>query len=282
MKKILIPTDFSRPSMAALETGIALAKRSGAAVTLLHVVEQAVADSYTISGEGHPDTLEEKMFTSEMIRKSRAQLEKVVMDPRFKAVTVNGELRLGNPFHGIRTIITEHQPDLVVMGTRGNSSLERMLIGTNTERVVRNMDCPVLTVHKSPAHFDFKNIVYATSMSEDEEKFARVVKRSQQFFGATIHLVRINTPGDFQRDRSVKQYMQKFVKRLGLKNYTLNVYNDLSPEEGIIYFADDIKADMICMATHGRTGFAHVMAGSVAEDVVTHSRRPVLTWVLPR
>lgn len=282
MKKILIPTDFSKTSMAALETGIELAKRAGAAVTLLHVVEQVVADSYTVSGEGHPDSQEEKMFTNEMIRKSRAQLENIVMDSRYSSVTLNGELRLGNPFHGIRAIITEHQPDLVVMGTRGNGNLERMIIGTNTERVVRNMDCPVLTVHTAPDHFDFKNIVYATSMSEEEEKFARVVKRTQQFFGATIHLVRINTPGDFQRDHSVKQYMQKFATRLSLSDYTLNVYSDLSPEEGIIYFADDIKADLICMATHGRTGFAHVLAGSVAEDVVTHSQRPVLTWLLPR
>jgi nucleotide-binding universal stress UspA family protein len=74
--------------------------------------------------------------------------------------------------------------------------------------------------------------------------------------------------------------MQTFAKRIGLKNFTINIYSDLTAEEGIIYFADDIKADMICMATHGRTGFAHVLAGSVAEDVVTHSRRPVLTHVI--
>lgn len=280
MKKILVPTDFSKPSLAALETGIELAKRAGATITLLHVVEQAVVDSYTISGEGHPDETQERIFTAAMIKKSREQLTKLVMDPKFKNVTVNGELKLGNPYHGIRSIITEHHPDLVIMGTIGNSSIERMIIGTNTERVVRTMDCPVLTVHKKPSRFDFKNIVYATTMSEDEESFARVVKRMQELFKATIHLVRINTPSDFQRDRSVKKFMHQYAKRLGLKNITINVYSDLSPEEGIIYFADEIGADLICMATHGRTGFAHVLAGSVAEDVVTHSRRPVLTRVI--
>lgn len=282
MKNILVPTDFSKPSISALETGVELAKRSGAVITLLHVIEQAVSDSYMISGEGHPDEMEERMFTAQLIKKSKSQLEKLVMDPKFKSVTVNGELRLGNPYHGIRTIITEHKPDLVVMGTRGNSTLERMLIGTNTERVVRHMDCPVLTVHKKPSRLDFKNIVYATSMSEEEEVFAKVVKRAQELYKATVHLVWINTPGDFQRERSVRQYMKKFVQKIGLKNFTINVYNDLSVEEGIIYFADDIKADLICMATHGRKGFAHVMAGSVAEGVVTHSSRPVLTRVLPK
>lgn len=191
-------------------------------------------------------------------------------------------MRLGNPFHGMNTIITEHKVDLVVMGTRGHTKLEEMVIGTNTERVVRHSRCPILSVHKKPATTDFKNIVYATSMSKDEEVFSRIVKRTQQIYDSTIHLVRINTPGDFQRDRIVKDYMNKFAKTLGLKNYTINVYNDVSEEEGIIYFADSINADMIAMATHGRTGFAHVMAGSIAEDVVGHSKRPVLTFVVKR
>jgi nucleotide-binding universal stress UspA family protein len=121
--------------------------------------------------------------------------------------------------------------------------------------------------------------VYATSMSEDEEVFSRIVKRAQQLYDSTVHLVRINTPGNFQRDHDVKKYMQDFAKKLQLKNYTLNVFNDITEEEGIIYFAESINADLIAMATHGRTGFAHVLAGSIAEDVVRHSKRPVMTFV---
>lgn len=200
--------------------------------------------------------------------------------PKYNDVKITGELRLGNPFHGMNAIITEHKVDLVVMGTRGHTKLEEMVIGTNTEKVVRHSHCPVLTVHKKPVTTEFKNIVYATAMSKDEEVFSRIVKRAQSLYNSTIHLVRINTPGDFQRDHIVKDYMNKFAKSLGLKNYTINVYNDIAEEEGIIYFADSIDADLIAMATHGRTGFAHVMAGSIAEDVVGHAKRPVLTFVV--
>ena len=155
-----------------------------------------------------------------------------------------------------------------------------MIIGTNTKKVVRHSNCPVLTLHKKPSAGDFKHIVYASALSKDEEVFSRIVKRTQQLYNSTVHLVRINTPADFQRDREVKEYMDKFAKKLQLKNYTVNVYNDLSAEEGIINFADSIKADLIAMATHGRTGLAHVMAGSVAENVVGHSGIPVLTFVV--
>jgi len=280
MKKILVPVDFSKASINAVEVAYDIAKRAGASITILHVIEDSGTDSYSISGQGHPSNVEETRFMVELIKKSRKQLEKMVEEPRFKDVNIDGELRIGNPFHGMRTIITEHKVDLVVMGTRGHTKLEEMVIGSNTERVVRQMRCPVLSVHNKPSKVDFKNIVYATAMSKDEEVFSRIVKRTQQIYNSTVHLVRINTPGDFQRDKVVKDYMEKFAKKLQLKNYTVNVYNDLTTEEGIVYFADSIDADLVCMATHGRTGFAHVMAGSIAEDVVGQSKRPVLTFVV--
>jgi len=282
MKKILVPTDFSKTSITALETAFDIAKKAGAEIHLLHVVEEASPDSYRVSGEWVKEDWEERLFTFKLLEKAKKQLEKLVLDPRFEAVKIEGQLRLGNPFHGMNAIIAEEKVDLVVMGTRGITNLEGMIIGSNTERVVRHSRCPILTVQKKPSSTNFKNIVYATAMSKDEEVFSRIVKRTQQLYNSTIHLVRINTPGDFQRDKVVKEYMNKFAKSLQLKNFTINVYNDLNEEEGILYFADSIDADLIAMATHGRTGFAHVLAGSIAEDVVNKAKRPVLTFVVKR
>jgi nucleotide-binding universal stress UspA family protein len=280
MKKILVPVDYSKTSTIAFDVAFDIAKKDGAELIALNVVEEVTPDSYRVTGEWHKADWEDRIFTFELLKKAKVLLEKLVKDPKYDAVKVTGELRVGNPFHGISTIITENKVDLVVMGTKGFTKIDEMLIGANTEKVVRHSRCPVLTVQKKPATTDFKNIVYATSLSPDEEIFSRMVKRTQQLYNSTIHLVRINTPSDFQRDRVVKDAMLKFAKKLGLKNYTINVYNDISEEEGIIYFSDSIDADLIAMATHGRTGFAHVMAGSIAEDVVGHSKRPVLTFVV--
>jgi nucleotide-binding universal stress UspA family protein len=282
MKKILVPTDFSKTSLTALDVAFDIAKKSGASIFLLNVVEEAGKDSTRITGEWQKADWEEKLFIYKLLERAENQLTKVVQDAKYDAVKMIGELRLGNPFHGMNSIIAEQKVDLVVMGTRGVTNLETMLIGTNTERVVRNSSCPILTVHKKPASTNFKNIVYATAMSKDEEIFSRIVKKTQGYYDSTIHLVRVNTPGDFQRDKIVKDYMFKFAKSLQLKNYTINVYNDLTEEEGIQYFADSIDADMIAMATHGRTGFAHVLAGSIAESVVKMASRPVLTYVVKK
>lgn len=280
MKKILIPVDFSKASLMAFDVAFDIAKKYGAEIVAMNVVEEITTESYRITGEWHKADWQDRIYTYELLKKSSAQLEKLVKDPSYSAVKITGELRVGNPYHGITTLITEKKVDLVVMGTRGHTKLEEMVIGTNTEKVVRLSRCPVLTVHRKPATMDFKNVVYATAMAPEEEVFSRIVKRTQQVYDSTIHLLRVNTPSNFQRDRVSKDNLYKFAKKLGLKNYTINVYNDIGEEEGIIYFSESIGADMIAMATHGRTGFAHVMAGSIAEDVVGHAKRPVLTFVV--
>ncbi len=280
MKKILVPTDFSKVAGYAAEVAAGIARKSGAQLILLHVIEEGSTNSFSVTGEVKTEDMEEKLFMLKLIERARRQMARLEADKLFSGLKVVPELRIGSPFHGMRTIIEEHKVDLVVMGTKGATGMAEMLIGSNTEKVVRHSRCPVLTIQKKPASLEFKNIVYATAMNKDEEVFSRIVKRAQEMYNATIHLVRINTPGNFQRDAVVKKYMQDFAKRLQLKNYTVNVFNDLTEEEGIIYFADSINADMIAMATHGRTGFAHVLAGSIAEDVVNHSKRPVLTFVV--
>lgn len=280
MKKILVPTDFSKPAQVATEVAADVARRAKAELILLHIIEEVSGDSFNVEGQVASDgNWENRIFTLKLIERGKKQMAKLAEESKLTGIKVRQELRVGTPFHGMRTIITDQKVDLVVMGTAGHTKLEEMIIGSNTEKVVRYAQCPVLTVHKKPLVSDFKNIVYATSMSKDEEIFSRIVRRTQQIYDSTVHLVRINTPANFQRDAVVKKYMQSFAKKLQLKNYTINVFNDLTEEEGIVYFADSINADLIAMATHGRTGFAHVLAGSIAEDVVSHSKRPVLTFV---
>jgi nucleotide-binding universal stress UspA family protein len=285
MKKILVPTDFSKEATIATDLGFEIAKKSGADLILFHVVEEGSGTSSSFNVEGQVATKAsgiDRLFMIKLIEKSKKQLSKAVKDPKYSSVNVDGVMRVGNPFHGMRTIIAEQKADLVIMGTAGRTGIDGMLIGSNTEKIIRTAHCPVLTVQKKPATSDFKNIVFATSMSTNEEVFARIVKWTQAIYNSTIHLVRVNTPGDFQRDYIVKGYMEKFAKKLQLKNYTLNIFNDLSVEEGVIRYADMINADLIAIATHGRSGFAHVIAGSVAEDVASHATRPVLTFVVKR
>lgn len=280
MKTILVPTDFSPAAKAATEVAATIALKEQAQVILLHAVEIPASGSFNVEGEVlTTDNWEEKIFSMKVIESGKQKLERLSAELNQRGVNTTHQLRLGSPFIGIREIITSKTVDLVVMGTAGHSKLEEMLIGSNTEKVVRHAKCPVLTVHQPLMKKEFKNIVYATNFGTREDAFAKVVINTRKMYNGRIHLVRINTPSNFESDVKVRNDMEAFAKKVNLTDYTLNTFNHYNEEEGIIHFAKNIDADLIALSTHGRTGLAHVLAGSIAEDLANHSVIPVLTYV---
>ena len=123
----------------------------------------------------------------------------------------------------------------------------------------------------------FENIVYATNFGEHEERVVNAIKDIQSVFKSKIHLVWINTPNNFKSDVSNRPMLDDFASKHGLENFTTNVYNDIIAEDGIRHFADYIDADLIIMGTNSYTGVSRLIRGSVAEDMVNHAVRPVLT-----
>lgn len=279
MKTILVPTDFSKQSEYALQAAAGIARKANAQLIVLHVVDEPVSDSFIVDGEYIPEGYENQRFTLLLLKKRKQQLRELSNRDFLKDLKTKFELKVGNPYHGIFTIILEHKVDLVVMGTTSHTR-EDVLLGSIANKVIRHSKCPVLTLHQRPVSEDFKNIVYATKMFKSEEVFSRIVKTAQQLYNGTVHLVRINTPSDFLPDHIAKANLNEFAKLHQLKDFTVNVFSDLSEEEGIIHFAEGVNADMIALATHGRSGFMHLLSGSISKKVANHARRPVMTFLV--
>jgi nucleotide-binding universal stress UspA family protein len=249
MKTILVPTDFSSTAQAAVEVATGIAKKTGAELILLHVVEDVGEDSFSVSGEAFASAPGEyRLFTLKLIQTATRKLAKAVDQASVGGLKVSSKLRVGNAYHSMDLTIAEQKVDLVVMGTNGSSGFEEIMVGSNTEKVVRRSSCPVLSVNRPPVNADFKSIVFATSLKDDELPFTRTVRKVQEIYDCKVHIVRINTPGLFINDRTTREKMSVFAKQLKFKNHTLNIYNDYSEEEGIIHFAESVGADMIAMA----------------------------------
>jgi nucleotide-binding universal stress UspA family protein len=123
-----------------------------------------------------------------------------------------------------------------------------------------------------------KKVVFASDFRDSDDQVANRIKRIQSVFDAQFYFVIVNTPGNFETTRESMNRIRTFVQKHHFENIKAEVYNSLSEESGIIEFADDIDADLIAMTTHGRTGLLHLITGSIAEDVVNHSKRPVWTY----
>jgi len=279
MKKILVPTDFSSPSQTAVKFAEVIAAKTRAVVWLLHIVELAQGESFSAEGEvTATKAWMDKVYTMKTIEQARKQLATTAENLKHKGLTVKTTLKLGDPVHALRAILDKSSFDLVIMGTVGRTGVDAAVYGSTTVKVVRFSRCPVLTVHAGSKLTDCKSIVYPTALKRNEDIFSRSVRETQKIFGSTIHMVHINTPGDFYTDSVIRKYMTEMAKRLKLSNYTINIFNDYTTEDGIFNFAESVNGDLIAMATHKRGVLSHVFMGkSIAEDVARHASLPVLT-----
>jgi nucleotide-binding universal stress UspA family protein len=108
------------------------------------------------------------------------------------------------------------------------------------------------------------------------------VKDLQNFLGARLHILLINTPSAFMRDAEGKERLEEFAKHYQLNDYELHFRSYRKEEEGIIEFAQSNDIDLLVMATHARKGLAHLFNGSVTEGVVNHLKSSVWTFAIKK
>ncbi|MFN3760298.1 MAG: universal stress protein [Algoriphagus aquaeductus] len=281
MISVFVPYDFSETANHALNFSLGLAGNyPKIAITVFHVIEVPVATGMSTMGGGIDPTpdFENQIFFMELIETRKKQLKELEEKYKGSSFEFSTKLILGNVFKGLSEAIVEAKPDLVVMGSKGASGLEEVIIGSNTEKIVRTAPCPVITIKDATEVNAMKKIVFASDFRDSDDAVASRIKRIQSVFQADFYFVVINTPGNFETTRDSMSRIRTFVQKHKFENIKAEIYNSLSEESGIIEFADDINADLIAMTTHGRTGLLHLITGSIAEDVVNHSKRPVWTF----
>jgi nucleotide-binding universal stress UspA family protein len=276
MKKILVPCDFSKPAISAFRLALDVAKQSRGVVHLLNIIELPVLHDSILM----PVLNFEQELLNDMRKGAEAKFKKLIekYNTDNLKIKVIARVEFGNVFKSIQDYIKEFAIDLVVVGSHGSSGVRELLIGSNAEKVVRSSPVPVL-VSKEYYEGPIRNIVFPNTLeTEKQEDLVMKVKALQNFFKAKLHIVWVNTPLNFTADTETRKRLEAFAKRFMFRDYTINVFNHTDEEFGIIQFANSIKAELIAMGTHGRKGFAHLVIGSLAEDVVNHNSGLVWTY----
>ena len=272
MKRILVPIDFSKYSEEALKVAAQIARKNKSEIILLHLLELPHQGGDTMStGSSIPEI---------MFYKNAAigNLEELMDADYLKGIYVSEATKFEKVTEGILEVSKTNQVDLIVMGSHGTSGFEELLIGSNTEKVVRSSDIPVLVVKRNAGDFRAKNLVFASDFSKEIRKPFQKMLEFAKIFDSNLYLVMICTPSSFRTTQVAEKIMHDFVADFDMENYSTHVYNDANIEKGIFNFANSVEADLIAIGTHGRTGLSHFFNGSIGEDVANHSKRPIITF----
>jgi nucleotide-binding universal stress UspA family protein len=272
MKRILVPTDFSDHAENALRTAAIIAKKTNSEILILHMLEIPSQMNDAITGAAG---IPEIMF---FIKKANEILEEATKKEFLKDIPITKHVKFEKASEGILSFLKKYEIDLIVMGSKGISGIEEILIGSNTEKVVRQSDVPVLVVKNDKINLDQPNFVFASDFSsETKAPFQKMIDFAK-IFDAKITLVTICTPNSFKSTIVARRLTAEFIAQFDITNYTTHLYNDTNVEKGILNFSSEIDADLIGLCTHGRTGLAHFFTGSISEDLVNHAIKPVITF----
>lgn len=276
MKKIVVPVDFSEQASHALDFAIELNEKMKGEIILVHVIDIPVGH-LNFTGEVNSSGME-SFYTGEFIKATHNKLEewsKRVMDKNQK---VSVHMKYGNAFTNISKVIAEENASWIVMGSKGASGLREIFIGSNAERMIRHAECPVFII-KGETHLkDIKSMAFATDLSKEQDLIAHRAKEIQELLGLNMHVVKVKTPYNWLEEVQVKKNLEHFAKRNHLKDFTTSSIEAEFTDEGAVKFAEDVNAGLIVMGTHGKKGIAHIIGGSIAEDVVNESKIPILIF----
>jgi len=279
LEKVMIATDFSERSDRALRRATLLAKQFRASLVIVHAVDDD-QPAHVVESE--------REIATDLLREMRASLRSV------DSLDCEARVVLGDAFEALREAVEAEAPDLLVIGPHRRRLLRDIFIGTTAERTIRSVACPVLMVNAVPAG-PYRHVLQTTDLSDGSrvalQRFARLgIGQAAQ--NAILHIFDVpelslaigHTLSDEWRQNHLETARKRASSqlahflagaRLGEVETILRHELTAAPHEIRKQAADD-KADLIVLATHGRSGLAGLLIGSVTEQVLRVSEIDVL------
>ncbi|MCP2044317.1 universal stress protein [Pontibacter sp. HSC-36F09] len=273
---IMVPMDFTPVSFKALQFLNLLLEKTPADLHLVHVIQVNAAEW---AGS---------MESSESIDKSEMKAREEQANHQFDELRKQTSIGFTSTvvYGGLTTSLTRYAEqqriDLIIMGTEGSDGWFERLSGSEAQHVVRHTHIPVITIQQDASITPIKNILWVADFAAEKqpEQSVNTIKTLQQLFNAQLHLLQIiDKEDDLKLDTTI-QNMQRFATKLNLQNYEIHFKSDDKVPAGVRNFNRETDMDLVLIGTHGRKGFSHIFYGSIAETLVNHCIRPLLTYHL--
>lgn len=279
MKKIMFATDFSERSDRALRRAVIMAREHDAALEIVHVVD-----------DDRPRRIVDHEVND--ARQLLGDLARSLKD--LEDVSCTTQIVQDDPFAGIVKAVAKAQPDLLVIGPHRRQILRDAFVGTTAERTIRTASCPVLMVNGPPVG-PWRRVLLTTDLSEIAAKAHKrfiglgLDRRARPtvmnvFDAPALRLAMSESLGTEGQqaylkglDADARQALAAFMAQVGLGHAETVVRSQETPVAGeILKAAEELKADLIVVATQGKGAVARMVLGSVAQQVLKDAQCDVL------
>lgn len=280
---LLFPTDGSDGTERALDHVLDIAAEHDATVHVLNVADVTRDSVAQIEGK----------VVDALVEEGEGIVQQVVDRADQRGVSTVTAVKQGEPYPSIVDYAANTDVDLVVMPTHGRKGLSRLLLGSTTERVVRESDVPVLTIgpDDTDLSYPYEDVLVPTDGSESAGAALTLGIDLTAVGDGVLHLLSVaevtefgvGAPGEVQlkifeeEAAETVEAAAKVATEAGVEQVTETSDVGTSVHRAILSYIEKNDVDVVVAGTHGRTGFDRYMLGSVTEKLVRTAPVPVLT-----
>lgn len=272
----MVPVDFTPVSYRAIEFLAFITAKTTINTHLVHVIEVNSAE-----WAGSIDA-SETLNRAELKQKQHLAEQKFAELKQHVDFSFTSEILYG----GLTTVLADYANkkgiELIIMGTEGADGWLEKVSGSEAQHVVRYTNIPVISIHENAAITPIQNLLWVADFEAEKqpEQSVATIKMLQQLFNARLHLLQIVGKEDENRVNQLKGKMLDFAEQLDLQNYDLHLHHNFKVLAGVRSFNEVSEMDLVLIGTHGRKGISHLFYGSIAETLVNHCIRPLMTYHL--
>lgn len=275
MKKILVPVELSHNSDSLLKYANYFSGLMGAKIYLFHTAQ--LPDFYISDLEDYkPYEKELKKALERISSASMNCLQEMKLKYFKESSSVECEVKLAkNIYNEILNYNDTLNPDLIIMGSSAEETSGKIRIGSNTERVIKLTQTPVIVVNKPVNNFKLKKIVFASKFQKKSVEIFNFVDSFLNGQNASVRLLYINTKSNFEEYEDVKDRIEKFKKNFK-GDFSVVIRAGKNVESAIVRYANSINADLIALGVKRKKGLSLYFTDKITEGVINLSDIPVL------
>lgn len=286
---VLVPTDGSDGALAGAKRGVDLAATAGATVHVLSAVDTSEIEGVASVLESDVD---EQQAALEADAESAVESVATMARDRYPELEVTTTTEFGAPFQVIDRYVDANGIDAVAMGTKGQTGVRRVVLGSVTENVLRSVSVPILVV--PPAASDtpltedaVENVLLPTDGSDGAAVAVDWGLTLAESFDAMVHAIYSVDTSRFPPQMAPGQILSELESpgedaleavRERARDRGVSLTGTVAtgpPARVILDYAGDNEIDLVAMGTHGRSGLERHFLGSVTENVVRNAELPV-------
>ena len=267
--RVLLPTDFSENAALATQFALDVARRTNGYILALHAYD---VPHY------------ERSMTTSLLIEMKKVAEQNMADFEQENLANSGikydsHVMIGNPIRLSREMVHKHNLDLVVMGTKGASGLEELLIGSNAASVIHNVDVPVLVVPPSSVVKEIKRIVLATDLEfKNKKPPLQALAKFARAYGAEVFLLHIQ-----DEDGIPGGTRELIAEAMGDVKHTYHIASQKEDIEAtILDFCEEKETDIVSAISKRYGFFQGLFHKSLTSKLAYHSRIPLLALHEPK